>query len=30
VYYRYRNEKLILLTVKARYGKDFVIVGEKK
>jgi hypothetical protein len=24
VYYRYKNEKLILLTVKARYGKKFL------
>jgi len=30
VYYRYRKEKLILLTVKVRYGKDFVIGGKKK
>ena len=30
VYYRYKNEKLILLTVKARYGKDFMTGGKKK
>ncbi len=24
VYYRYKNEKLILLTVKTRYGKKFL------
>jgi len=29
VYYRYKNEKIILLTARARYGKDFK-GGEKK
>jgi hypothetical protein len=24
VYYKYKNQKLILLTAKARYGKDFL------
>lgn len=30
VYYRYKNEKLILLTAKARYGKDFKRGGKKE
>lgn len=29
VYYRYKNEKLMLLTVKARYGSEF-LKGERK
>lgn len=30
VYYRYKDKSLILLTVKARYGKDFKKGGKRK
>lgn len=30
VYYKYKNQKLILLTAKARYGRDFLRGGERK